>query len=110
MERTHHDLMPNRLSFVICTVGIFLQSATADEVTPSNAKPDAEKDPSADPNQELSTLAKDYWVWRLKQEPEMSTRYGTYKYNDKLESFTYGVYTERLVRSLQIYKIWPKEL
>ena len=89
--------MPNWLSFVIC-VGIFLQSATADEVTtPSNSKPDIEKSQSVDPNQELSTLANDYWAWRLKQEPEMSTRYGTYKYNDKLESFTYGVYTERLV-------------
>ena len=71
---------------------------TAGEVTSSpDAKPDDYKEHSVDTDHELTTLTNDYWNWRLKQEPERSTKYGNYKYNDILESFKYNVYTERVV-------------
>ena len=82
--------------------GIFCNNAIADEVvSPPDAKPHDDKDRSVDTDNEFTTLTNDYWNWRLKEEPEMSTRFGNYKYNDKLESFKYDVSSERLVRNFE---------
>ena len=81
--------------------GMFCKNAIVDEVvSPPDANPHDNKDRSVDTDNEFTTLTNDYWNWRLKEEPEMSTRFGNYKYNDKLESFKYNVFTERLVRNL----------
>ena len=83
---------------IVFPPGFFLQNVTTDEVTSSpDATSDDDKEHSIDSDHELTTLTNNYWNWRLKQEPERSTKYGNYMYNDKLESFKYDVYTERVV-------------
>ena len=39
-----------------------------------------------------------YWAWRQLEEPELATSVNNYKYNDRLESFNYTVFRDRLVR------------
>ena len=46
-------------------------------------------------------ITNNYWEWRQREEPELATFAKNYKYNDKLESFNYTVYYDRLVRKIK---------
>ncbi|XP_064649310.1 uncharacterized protein LOC135501240 [Lineus longissimus] len=57
-----------------------------------------------DASSELQRIIHQFWEWRLMESPEFGTKYGLYKYEDRVEEYTFAAFDRRKAKADQLYQ------